>query len=231
MPRRGLPSRLLLAVRVLVLSLLTLALFWAAALLLVTLAAWLRGTAPAGAGLLARGAVCGLIAGLFIAVFHLKREVILLRLADRQAFAEHVRAELAELGYVPAVESGDRLVFRPALRSLLFGAAIRVQLGGERATVSGPKVYLEVLRRRLRLHDYVDRASPHPAPARGGRLLRRAELSLRASPEQLDGVRAGLASLRAAGAEVVCQVHVLAWSDAGLPDAAVEDVLRRWQGY
>jgi hypothetical protein len=47
-------------------------------------------------------------------------------------------------------------VFRPTARSVLFGASIRVQLDGQSATVAGPKVYLEALRRRLRVYDYLD---------------------------------------------------------------------------
>jgi hypothetical protein len=217
-----------LGLRVFVLSLFLVALFWTAAFLLLTVASWLTGGALAGSGLLLRCTVCGLIAALFVAVFHLKKEVVLLRLADRQAFAEQLRAELKELGYVPTVERRDRLVFRPALRSFLFGAGIYVQVGDERATVTGPRVHVEQLRRRLRLHDFLDRPD-RVTGARGKRLLRRTELSLRASPQQLAAVAAGLAALRAGGAEVVCQVHVLAWNDAGIPEAALDERVRDWQ--
>ncbi len=228
MSLRGLPARLLLTLRVLVLALFVLALFWTAALVLATLASLLGGGAPAGSGLLLRCAACVLAAALFVAVFHLKKEVVLLRIADRRTFTAQLRAQLGGLGYTPVAESGDRLVFRPALRSLLFGAGIHVQIGDERATVSGPKVYVEMLRRRLRLQDFLDRADRAGA-ARGKRLLRRAELSLRASPQQLGAVAADLASLRAAGAEVVCQVHVLAWDDAGIAESAIDERVRQWQ--
>ena len=156
MPARGATARLFLALRVLALSLLILAVFWVVAFLLALLAGWLRGVPVTGAGLLPRGAVCGLIAGLFVAAFHLRRETIHLPAAPRGAFVARLSTELGEMGYAAGVGAGDRLVFRPTARSLLFGASIRVRLDGPSATVAGPKIYLESLRRRLRLHDYLD---------------------------------------------------------------------------
>jgi hypothetical protein len=158
MPARGATARLLLAARVLVLSLLILAIFWIVAFVLVFLAGWLRGVPVAGEGVLPRCAVCGLIAGLFVAAFHLRRETVRLSAGQRGAFVARLSSELREMGYASGAGSGDRLVFRPSARSMLFGANIRVQLDGPSATVAGPKVYLEALRRRLRVYDYLDQA-------------------------------------------------------------------------
>jgi hypothetical protein len=216
-------ARLRLAVRVLVLALLLLAVFWVVAFLLALLASWLRGLPVTVDGLLPRGAVCGLIAALFVAVFHIKREAIYLPVPRRSAFVERLKAHLGEVGYTGQEETPDRLAFRPSFGSLLFGAGIRVEIDGTAATVTGPKVYLELLRRRLRLQSYL-----YPAE-RGERLLRRVELTLRVSPEQLPRVRNEVVgALRVAGAEVVCQVSLLAQSDAGIRDAAVEEALHGW---
>jgi hypothetical protein len=170
MPARGATARLLLALRVLALSLLILAIFWIVAFVLAFLAGWLRGVPVAGEGVLPRCAVCGLIAGVFVAAFHLKRETIRLAAGSRGAFVARLSAELTEMGYADGVGAGDRLVFRPATRSMLFGASIRVRLDGQSATLAGPKVYLEALRRRLRVYDYLDQAGKiNPTPVRARR--------------------------------------------------------------
>jgi hypothetical protein len=224
MSRPVVPARLSPAVRVLVLALFVLATFWGVALLLALLTAWLRGQPAAGAGLLPRGAVCGLIAALFVAVFHIKKEVVRLPVVRREAFVARVKAHLSDLGYALAAEAPDRLAFQPSFAALLFGAGIEVRLAGASATVTGPKVYLEGLRRCLRVQSYL-------APAeRGDRgLLRRVELSMRVSPEELHEIRGALVGpLRAAGAVVVCQLSVLAQSEAGIPEAAVAAALQGW---
>jgi hypothetical protein len=216
-------ARLCLAVRVLVLTLLLVALFWVVAFLLVLVPAWLHGLPTTANGLLSRGAVCGLIAALFVAVFHIRREVIRLPVQRRATFVERLKLHLGELGYTGLEEGPDQLVFRPSFGSLLFGAGIRVELAATSATLTGPKVYLELLRRRLRLQSYL-------APAeRAERLLRRVELSMRLSPEQLPRLRHEIVgALRVAGAEVACQVIILARSEAGIRDAAVDEALQDW---
>lgn len=158
MLRLLLAARLRLAVRVVVLSLLILTVFWTAAFALLMLTAWLRGQPVAGAGMLVNGAVCGLIAALFVAVFHLRKEVIQLPAPRPEALLERVKIHLGELGYTAQVETPERLVLRPALMSLLFGAGIEVRLADGTATLSGPKVYLEMLRHRLRMESYFDQA-------------------------------------------------------------------------
>jgi hypothetical protein len=221
MSRPVLAARLRLAARVVVLSLLTLAVFWAVAFLLTLLTAWVRGLPLTAAMLLSHGAVCGLIAALFVIVFHIKREVIRLPVPRREPFVERVKAHLRELGYTLTAEVPDRLAFRPSFRSVLFGAGIEVRLTGDGATLTGAKVYLEVLRRRLRLQSYVDRAEHE------GRLLRRVELSMRLTPEQLPRVPGAVAeALRGADAQVVCHLSLLARGAAGIRDAAVEEAVR-----
>jgi hypothetical protein len=222
---RSLPlARLLLTVRVLVLALLLLAVFWTLAFLLVLLTAWLKGLPLTAAGLIPQGVVCGLITALFVAVFHIKREVIRLPVPNRNAFDEQVRAHLEELGYVCQGETPDRRLFKPTFRSLLFGATVQVEVTGAWARLTGPRVYLEVIRRRLRVESYLNRTE------RDGRLLRRVELTLRITPEQLHRVRSDLIkALRDADAKVVCQLSVLAHSDAGIRDAVVEEALQGWR--
>lgn len=229
MSLQQLSAGLLVALRVLLLTVLALAVFSAGALLLAFLAGWLRGTPTAGAGLLYRAAVCGLIAVLFVAVFHLKRQALDLPAPDAEAFLRRVGTVLARLGYAAAPAAGGRHAFRPAFQSLLFGSGIRVEFRNGRARLTGPKVYLELLRRRLRVQNYVEQAENSAARTRGQRLLRRVELMLRVEPEQLAKVRDGVVEvLGQAGAETICYVTVLAHRDAGIADAVVEGAVRGW---
>lgn len=229
MPVRRLTSALLVALHVLLLTFLVLTLFSAGALLLAFLTSWLHGSAVAGAGLLYRGAVCGLIAALFVLGFHLRRQVIHLAAPEPESFLRRVTDVLAGLGYAADPPDGMRHTFRPTFHAVLFGSAIRVELDGAKARVTGPKVYLELLRRRLRVRSYVEQAEKGVARCRGKRLLRQVEVELRLAPEQLDEVRDGVIDmLRQAGAEAVCHLTVLAHRDTGIPDAVVEGELRAW---
>jgi hypothetical protein len=107
-------------------------------------------------GLLLRGAVCELIAGPFVAVFHIRKETIRPPASRRDAF-DWVETHLGEQGYGAREETADRLVFRPSFRSLLFGAAVEVRLADGVATITGPSVYLEMLRHRMRVQNHLDR--------------------------------------------------------------------------
>jgi hypothetical protein len=198
MSRPVLVARLRLALRVVVLSLLILAVFWTVAFLLAMLANLVRGLPVTASGLLLRGAVCGLIAGLFVAVFHIRKETIRLPAPRRDAFVEWVEAHLVEQGYMVQVEAPDRLVFRPSVRALLFGAAIEVGLADGVATVTGPKMYLEILRHRLRVQSHLDRAD------RGISLQRRLDPG-RHALEELRHLRGEvLEVLREADGEAAC---------------------------
>jgi hypothetical protein len=219
-----LPARLLLTLRLMVFALLLLAFLWSAAFLLACVIPWLKGLPVAGTGLVPRGIACGLVTTLFVVVFHLKREVIRLPAAKRDIFVERVRLHLQELGYALQMETPGRLVFRPSFQSLLFGAGIRIDLAERTATVTGPKVYLEILRRRLRMQSYL---SPME---RASQLLRRVEMTLRVTPEQLHRVRSDIISiLRDDDAEIVCQLIVLARSEAGIRKGAVAEAVQAWQ--
>jgi hypothetical protein len=105
-----------------------------AAVLTITLVAcavaWLLGTPVTSALGIYSGVICGLIAFLFVAAFHIRR--------DR------------------AHGSGSRTVFRPSFHSFLFGGKIDVRFEAQTARMTGPKVCLESLWRNLRLAQQVE---------------------------------------------------------------------------
>jgi hypothetical protein len=225
-----LARRLLLPVWVVLLSVPIVAAFALTALLFARMAAVLRMEEPPVGRALLLGVLCGLIAWLFVAVFHIRRESLRLPFGDARAFRDHLRTELEGMGYKGSSASSKVSWFTPRGTSLLIGGAIRVQWGNGTATVTGPRVFLEILRNRLRMDDYIDSVRKSVAQSwvrRGRHLLKRVEVKLRVPPERWQDVyRDVIEVLAHDGAEVVCEVSILAQSDLGIVKNTVEMVVR-----
>lgn len=177
------------------------------------------------------GIVCGLIAWLFLAILHIKSESVRLTFDDRQAFQQMVRERLAELGYDVVEQTADRLVSRPNFRSYLLGGRIDVAFGEGSANVTGPKVFVEILRNRLRLNTRI--AKIHKTLSNGSinldRVHKRVQICLRIAGHQWRSVEKQiLENLATAGADVICDVEILARSEAGIPELMLEQHIRRW---
>lgn len=217
-------------VRVLVLALPVLLVFAASVLLLALALSWVRGEPLGGRENLLLGVICGLISWLFLAVFHVRRETIRLAVGDRVAFFGRLVPLLEELGYEVKACGADRLVSRPSFRSLLLGGGLQVELIPGEAQVTGPKVFVEILRRRLRLYDHLSRAHQEglePRVRPGDRLLKRVEISLRLGGAEGDGVyEEVVGALTRDGAQVVVELHVFAQSEAGIREQTVEEEVR-----
>jgi hypothetical protein len=97
------------------------------------------------------------------------------------------------------------------------------------AFVSGPRMYLERLRHRLRMSSYVhNEKALHDAPPRPERRWRQVEITVQVPGAEWQGIHdAVLAPLAREGADVVCQVHVLARGKAGIRDALLEGPVRQ----
>jgi hypothetical protein len=128
------------------------------------LVAWYRGEPALTTAGAAAGAICALAALLFVFVFHFRRETLVMPVEDRRAFCRRLASQLEALGYQVSLAGEGRLVGRPGFHALLFGGAVEAQLGEHRAILTGPKVYLEVLRRRLRVHNHLEQV-PHTLAA------------------------------------------------------------------
>jgi hypothetical protein len=218
--------------RALVLS--TLVLLATASVVCVTalLLAWRGGAGgPTAAGALA-GILCALVCLLFITVFHFRRETMALPLENRSAFLDRLRGHLEELGYVVSQPADDRLVGRPAFHALLFGGNIEARLGAERAVLTGPKVYLETLRRRLRLHTHLEQM-PHTLAVvrrrQGGLLLREVSVRVQVPGELLLDVFRELAGvLTREGAAIHCDLTVRARGENGLREQVLRTCIADW---
>jgi hypothetical protein len=105
---------------------------------------------------LSLGVVCGLIAWLFVVVFHINRETILMPFDSAAVFLKRVRAQLEEMGYRVSAPSENVLVGKPTFYALLFGGHVVVRLGERQAVVIGPKIYLERLRKGCRVSQHLE---------------------------------------------------------------------------
>jgi hypothetical protein len=178
------------------------------------------------------GTVCGLIAWLIFAVFHIKNETLILPPTERPTFMDDLKSKLEGLGYTIVSETKLRLVSKPSFHSLLFGGGIRVNIEQDGIQVVGPRVYLEMLRKRLRMESHIEKVQKSFLEAKrreGEQLLRRVQLSLRVTGKQWHAVYNKVITLLARDdAEVVCEVNILAQSDLGIRDGMVELGVREW---
>ena len=222
------PSASAMLVRVAVLTFPVLLIFTATVLPLALLLTRMPGASTGVSDNLSLAVLCGLVVWLFLAIFHIRTETVRLPVADRGTFLRRIVPLLEDLGYEVTPQGVAGVVSRPGFRALLLGGSVQVQVEGDTARVVGPKVFVEVLRRRLRMQSYMDRAQQ---PARDGRhrpaerLLKRVELSVRLEGGQTTATYDEIAqALAAEGAEVVCELHILAQSPEGIRETAVEDL-------
>src|SRR5262245_44591557 len=72
--------------------------------------------------------VCALIVWLFIIVFHLRHETLVMPFTQREQFIAKTKTVLHEMGYVLAGQQADELTFRPRFNAYLLGGCIIVTL-------------------------------------------------------------------------------------------------------
>jgi hypothetical protein len=176
--------------------------------------------------------ICGLIVWLFVAVFHVRHESLTLPFQDRQAFLGRLRSQLKELGYHARVRESDVQVFWPSFQSLLFGGRIRLRLEDGIAHLDGPRMFLEILRQRLRVQNHLEkdlRIFWDARCRRDERLLKRVQISMRVNGNDWQGVCRQITQILAReGAEVQTEVILRARSDDGIRERMVEQLIREW---
>lgn len=206
-------------------------LFGTAALLAAAAVAWWKGTPLTSAQNIYLGIICGLVVVLFVSIFHLKREIVLLPYQDRKTLMDRIKQHLLGLGYHVASEGEEELVFHPPFQSWLLGGRVVVQFGNDSARVTGPKMYLETLRNHLRLQSHIGdlRSSIRDTQVLDDQLLRRLQIGLRIPREMWPEIESQvLEVLTREGAELVCDVNIMAHSERGMSRAKVELPIRDW---
>jgi hypothetical protein len=201
-------------------------------LLVACVIGWWRDTAVLSLSSLLVGVVCSLATWLIVAAFHIHRETLVVPLQDRRIFVERLRLLMEGLGYEVTVPADDRLVGRPAFSSMLFGGTLQAELGDTAARILGPKVYLEMLRRRLRVEHHLEKLQQSFLDHKrreGEQLLRRVQVCLQVSESQWKDVyEKVIACLTREGAVVHCHVNILAQSEQGMRDSIIELGVADW---
>ncbi|HWY87144.1 MAG TPA: hypothetical protein VNX28_10485 [Gemmataceae bacterium] len=174
--------------------------------------------------------VCALIAWLFVAVFLFGKETIHLPLNHPATFLANARRVLQELGYEVTNQSDDAVGTRRGFQLMFFGRGIQIQCLNRQARVTGPKLWVDALRRRLRVQNILSASdfSLHDSPQRGGVLLKRVQIQMRVSSEKLEGVGRHVLEILGQEAEVICEINLLAQSESGIRECTVEQDIRGW---
>jgi hypothetical protein len=211
------------------------ALFLGAFALLVVpvalLLAWRSGESGLTVPALLGGIVCGLTVALFLIIFHFRRESLCVPVEDRPTFVQQLRGQLEELGYAVA-ENDEALVGRPGFHSFLLGGKIVARVEDAGARLTGPKVYLELIRRRLRVHTHLEQVSHRLSVLKlrqGGIRLKEVRLKLSVPGEILPALYDHLAAtLNQEGAEIHCELSLRARCAEGLRNQFFEARVHDW---
>ncbi len=146
--------------RVFVLSGIALVLFSATALLCGALISFFTRTPLFSQGGLWYGVIAGLISWLFILVFHIKKETVLLQLPRQFDFINGMKEAMSVLGYQISELTPSRVVGVPTFRAFLFGGSFQATLKANEVTLTGPKYSIEKIRHQLRLAVHLNNGAP-----------------------------------------------------------------------
>jgi hypothetical protein len=219
-------------IRILLLSLVVLALFAATALIVAFLVAWRLDTSLADPWSRNLGILCGLIVWLFVAIFHFKAETLYMPVRRRVGFLDSVQRHLRDMGYSIEKAADSGVVARPGFQFYLMGGSIQVELEDGVARLIGPKVHLETLRHRLRMENVVEKAGQdirNTQRRQGEKVLKRVAITLRVPPEHWNGIYDEVIDvLHKEDAEVICELNILATSKLGIRESVVETMIREW---
>ena len=198
-------------------------------LLLAALIAWPQDERWDSPHCLWIGFVCGLIAWLFVAVFHLRRETQYMQFR-RRSVRRQGQERTAGDGYALSTQGANTLSFRPRFHSYLFGGGIHLTLEIQEAKLTGPKVSLEIFRRCFRLLNHVRRVQLYLQEHRRftDNVIKRAELQLRLRPDQFEAVRTNIITLLQKEAKVICELNLLVQSEKGIRETTLDFQVREW---
>jgi hypothetical protein len=216
--------------RFLLVSLLAIVLLIGTTLLIAYSVAWLQFDQWDSPRNLSIGLVCGIVAWLFVAVFHLRRETQSIPFSQREPFLLKANTVLQEMGYALTSRQADALTYRPRFHSYLFGGRIHLAIGNQEAKLTGPKVSLEFFRRCFRLLNHVQRVQQYLHDHRKftDNVLKCVELQLRCEPADFEAVRQNVIEVLQKDGDVVCDLNLLVQSEKGIREDIVEFQVREW---
>ena len=216
--------------RFVLVSLLAFVLLTGTTLAIAALVGWMKQDRWDSPPCLYAGFLCGLIAWLFVAAFHLRRETQHVPFTQRDQFIAKAKTVLHEMGYALTNQDADALCFRPRFHSYLFGGGIRLAFDSREVQVTGPKVSLEIFRRCFRLLNHVQRVQLYLQEQRKitDNVIKRVELQLRLRPDQFEALRKNVISVLQKEGTVICDVSLLVQSDHGIRADTLDFQVREW---
>jgi hypothetical protein len=177
------------------------------------------------------GLACSLIALLFIGVFHLRKETVQLRVSDRNKFRDRLQIILHDLGYQLIANGDNGWRARPRFRALLFGDGINVVLVGNKASLTGPRLSLELIRRRYRMVSHLEKVQESISDSKcrvPETYLKRVELSARLEPKQLDEFHEKIIDVLANHGTLLVDVQLMLISENGMKESLWSNEMRPW---
>jgi hypothetical protein len=175
--------------------------------------------------------ICDGIALFFMAVFLFGKETATLPIQNEPTFLAIVRRVLGELGYEVTHRTDSSLATRGAFRFLFFCRGIRIQCANRQAHITGPKIWIDILRRRMRVQNFLSTTEFHlqDSPQRNqGVLLKRLQIQMRVPFRDLEKITQNVLEPLAQEAQIICDINVLVQSDAGIRESMLEQQIRPW---
>ncbi|MFO0864512.1 MAG: hypothetical protein U0744_07660 [Gemmataceae bacterium] len=210
-------------------------LWFATSLLLLGGSAWIgawgascfRGGGPERQDNVIAGLICGLALWLFVAVFHIGRESIVVPIVRQKDFSNGMREILTDMGYHIVAYQDHFLDAKPGFLAMLMGGGIEVEVSGSNAHIRGPKLTLEALQTRLRYRNHLAtvqrRTTPIAVRLEPERFVRHVEISATIDATTWDDFRAKVLQPLATEGCVRLDVHLLIAPEDGVRDSVVED--------
>lgn len=208
-----------------------LAALFAITLLVAWIVSFLRGGDPSRGDNVLIGLVCSLIALLFIGVFHLRKETVQLRVSDRDKFQLRMQKILEDLGYQWVHMTERHWRARPHFRAFLFGDGVSFKIEGNRASITGPRLSLELIRRRYRMASHLDKVQQSISDSRhrvAETYLKRLELSLRLEAHHMEDFQRRIADVLGQHGTLLVDVQLMLISEDGMPESLWSREMKRW---
>jgi hypothetical protein len=177
------------------------------------------------------GLACSLIALLFVGVFHLRKETVQLRVSDGDKFRNRMDVILQDLGYQVTTKTDKCWRTRPHFRALLFGAGITLKLEGSKARITGPRLSLELIRRRYRMASHLDKVQESINDSRSRiaeTYLKRLELSVRLDSDQVKEFQEKVVDVLAKNGNLLVDMQLMLISEDGMREGLWSNEMRPW---
>lgn len=178
--------------------------------------------------------ICAVIAWFFVAFFLFGKETVSMPVSDPKSFLANARRALCEMGYDVSSHTDKSVRTRRGFQLLLFGRGIRVHCTETHGILTGPKLWVDALRRRLRVQSFLDSTELSLSElcqrdaAERGVLLKRVQIQMRVTAANLEEVSRNVVAPLAEEGQVVCEVTLMAQSNSGIRETTVEEEIRPW---